>query len=160
MTDDLIAQLEAVADGGFREVDAGGVTLRLRPVTLVECLRLLRRFPALKSGLFGGEADDGTLFDVLLDAGPEAIAALVAASSGRLGDAKLEAVIARLPDDVLIPAVLDVVALTMPEGLEAFFERLINLAGAAGLLEEAPAAKPAAKPQSRVRKADARTTRS
>ncbi|WP_279482247.1 hypothetical protein [Aureimonas sp. SK2] len=148
MTDDLLAQLEAVASSGFQPVTAGALTVPLRPVTLVECLRILRRFPALKAALIGGEADEASILDVLLDSGPEAVAALVAAAAGK-PSADYEAVIARLPDDVLIPLVHATIQLTAPEGIEPFFARLTKLAGVAGMAE-APAAAPAGK---RIRKA-------
>lgn len=147
MTDDLLAQLEAVASSGFQPVTAGALTVPLRPVTLIECLRLLRRFPALKAALFGGEVDEASMLDVLLDSGPEAVAALVAVAAGK-SSTDYEAVIARLPDDTLIPLVNATIKLTMPEGIEPFFARLTGLMGAAGMAEA-----PAAQPAKRIRKA-------
>lgn len=150
MNIDQIAQLEAVGNAGFRDITIGDLTLSLRPVTLVECLRLLTRQPSLKFALFGGDADEATLLDVLLTTGPDAVASLVAASMGSLGDARAEAAIARLPDDILLPLVGEVVQITMPEGLEPFFERLSRLAGVAGMVPAEPAAPVA---ERRVRRA-------
>lgn len=133
-----IDTLLASIDSGFADVplDDDGLTIAVRPVSILECLRLVNRFPALKSALFpraGAEADDFALIDILLGDAPEAIGAVLAVAVGRAGDRGIEARLAGLPDDYLLKLLNAVIERTMPDGVEAFFGKLLALAGAAGL---------------------------
>jgi hypothetical protein len=135
--------LLASVDRGMSPVTVGQQTLPIRPVTLVECLRAITRYPKIKAALFPAdesEADGGSLVDVLLSDGPDAVGALLACAVGKPGDRAIEQKLLGLPDDILLPLLQAVVERTMPDGIESFFGRLTGLAGAAGLASQAPAA--------------------
>jgi len=105
----------------------------VRPVRMIELLRVIARFPDLKKLFFG--TDNDTLLSVLVQTGPDAIAAVLACATFAPGDLDVERGLAALPDDDLIKLAGKVVSLTMPEGIEGFFGKFASLAEASGLIE-------------------------
>jgi hypothetical protein len=131
-----IKDLASAGLGGPETITIGGEPISIRPVRSFELLRIIGRFPALKKVFFG--ADAITMIDVLVDAGPDAIAAVLACATGRPGDAKEEAAISALPDEDIIALLGATMKATMPEGIEAFFDRFSKLAAASGLMRQSP----------------------
>jgi len=128
-----ITDLISAAAPESTTVPLGGMDVAIRQVSLIDMLRIIKRFPALKA-LFSG--DTATLIDLLIDCGPDAVAAVLACATGHPGDKTVEIGIQALPDDALISLLAAAIRITMPDGVESFFARLVTLANAAGLLTE------------------------
>ena len=148
----LDSLLAAVGGHSFEDVPVGEATYPLRPVTILEIIRICKRFPALLELFEGEDAAEGedkdektqegkTIAEVIVDAGPEAVAALVACSAGAPGDVAVEEKIAGYPDDVLLPLVAGAVKRTLGEdGIEGFFSKVMAVMGASGLSGKAKSA--------------------
>jgi hypothetical protein len=128
---DLIASTPAAGES----VSVGGMEISVRPVSMLELLHIVRRFPRLKDLLFG-DGSEQTVLDVVVEAGPEAVAAVLACATGAPGDRDVERGIAALPDEHLIELLAATIRLTMPGGIEGFFGKFARLAQAAGLAAE------------------------
>lgn len=140
-----VDELLAAVSHDYQEVDVAGRKARLRPVTVLELLRLARRFASLAKAL---EKQDFNVLQLLLDAGPEAVSAFVAVSAGKRGKeaAALEDQLQDAPDEAVLPLVAHALRLTIGEdGLESFFTRILAVGVQAGLLRpDAPAPQPPA----------------
>ncbi|WP_343314049.1 hypothetical protein AAIB41_02575 [Brucella sp. BE17] len=128
--DDLLSAI----DHSFQTVEILGKHTQLRPVTILECLRLVKRFPKLID-LFEPKLDvDGnllpeemqpSLIDVFMDSGVEAAAAFIACASSKEGDAAFETLIITKPDDLTLGLFSSAVKVTLGEGsLEDFFTKI------------------------------------
>lgn len=122
---------------------SSGAEVPVRGLSVLEFVRILGRFPELREvllRLIGAGEDDldadvaGQAFDVFSQAGPDAIAHMVAAAMGAAGDEAVVAGVLNLGDDDLIALLDRVIALTMPGGMADFFGRLAGLAARMGLL--------------------------
>lgn len=96
---------------------------------------LLANFPEIKA-MFSGK-------DISLDAKtlstrfPKALAAIIAAGTGRVGDAKAEAVAASLAVDEQAELLSKILELTFPRGIGPFVEAIQRLAGTVGAVSDA-----------------------
>jgi len=128
-----IDDLLTAVDHSYQDVEILGMVVRLRPVTILECLRLVKRFPKLMD-LFEPKVDkDGnilpdemqpSLLSVFLDSGVDAAAAFIACSAGREGDVAFEQTISTKPDDLTISLFSAAVKTTLGEGsLDDFFTK-------------------------------------
>ena len=122
---------------------SSGAEINVRGLSVLEFIRILGRFPELREillRLIGAGEDDldqdvaMQAFDVFSQAGPNAIAHMVAAAMGAAGDEAVVAGVLNLGDDDLIALLDRVIALTMPGGMADFFGRLAGLAARMGLL--------------------------
>lgn len=140
--DSLIA---AAGGSRFEDVPIGEGSIPVRPVTIIEAVRVIKRFPALLA--FFEEDESGktaNIGEILVDAGPDAVAAFVACSLGAPGDRDAEERVAAMPDDVLLPLVTAALKRTLgDEGIEGFFTKLGGLMEASGLLKAPSDAKAA-----------------
>ena len=125
---------------------SSGAEVSVRGLSVLEFIRILGRFPELREillRLIGAGEDDldadvaGQAFDVFSQAGPDAIAHVVAAAMGAACDEAVVAAILDLGDEDLIALLDRVIALTMPNGMADFFGRLAGLAARMGLLAAA-----------------------
>ena len=125
---------------------SSGAEVPVRGLSVLEFVRILGRFPELREillRLIGAGEDDldqdvaMQAFDVFSQAGPDAIAHVVAAAMGAAGDEAVVAAVLDLGDDDLIALLDRVIALTMPGGMADFFGRLAGLAARMGLLAAA-----------------------
>ena len=117
-----------------------GNEITLRPVTVLEVVRLVKRFPSVKQILLGGAASETSVIEALIEEGPDALAAVIAVAGDNGGDPEAEGYIAALPDEDLIAILDKVIKLTMPAGVADFFGRFAALAAALGLQDTAKAA--------------------
>ena len=112
--------LLACAPDPWHEVPVGDKTVRIRAVSLMDVARLVRRFPAALDVLEGKR----NIAEALVACGPEVVCALVAAGFGRIGDEAAEAAVARLPDEQVLALLAEILRITMPDGVESFFQKL------------------------------------
>lgn len=119
-------------------VTVSGVSIPLRPITVIELIALLKRFPSLKGMLLGfaagKEPTREAIVEGLLSEGVGAIAAVIATAGGAKGDLEVEAGLIERPDEDLITLLDATIRITMPHGLQDFFGRFAKLAGAMGLV--------------------------
>jgi len=131
-----IDDLLTAVDHSYQDVEILGMVIKLRPVTILECLRLVKRFPKLMD-LFEPKTDkDGnilpdemqpSLLSVFLDSGVDAAAAFIACSAGREGDVGFEQTIATKPDDLTLALFSSAVQVTLGEGsLDDFFTKITS----------------------------------
>lgn len=129
-----IDDLLTAVDHSYQEVEILGMTTRLRPVTILECLRLIKRFPKLidlfepkldKDGNLLPEELQPSLISVFMDSGIEAAAAFIACAAGKEGDLAFETLITQKPDDLTLALFSSSVKVTLGEGsLEDFFMKV------------------------------------
>lgn len=129
-----IDDLLTAVDHSYQEVEILGMTTKLRPVTILECLRLVKRFPKLID-LFEPKLDvngnllpeelQPSLISVFMESGVEAAAAFIACAADKEGDVAFEHVIATKPDDLALGLFSSAVKVTLGEGsLDDFFTRI------------------------------------
>lgn len=129
-----IDDLLTAVDHSYQEVEILGMTTKLRPVTILECLRLVKRFPKLidlfepkldKDGNLLPEELQPSLISVFMDSGIEAAAAFIACTAGKEGDLAFETLITQKPDDLTLALFSSSVKVTLGEGsLEDFFMKV------------------------------------
>ncbi len=111
-------------------------------------LAIFKRYPKIL-GMVSGE---GFNLGTFLTVAPDAVAAIIAASTGELGDVKAEEAAGNLPVETQFDILEAVGRLTFTRGFAPFAERIMALAGAAnsGLSSKVPVMKspPASKPSS------------
>ena len=89
---------------------------------------LLQRFPVLREALAGREVAAERLMEI----GPEAVAAIIAAGTGSPGNAQAEAVAASLPVGDQIDLIEATLRMTLPRGVGPLVERVAALASVVG----------------------------
>lgn len=89
---------------------------------------LFHRFPDIRALITGKSVDK----DKIAKLAPDAIAAIIACSTGSPGDKKAEVVARRLPLECQMDILEATIRLTMPGGLGPFAERLSGLASLMG----------------------------
>lgn len=122
-------------------VEISGGEVLVRGLTVLQFIGVIRAFPKIRSVLLGSvgtavETEDATaarFVDVIVECGPEAMAAIVAAGMGKTGDKAVVAAVLDLPDEDLVEILGKVIDLTMPNGLADFFGRFRALADKLGL---------------------------
>lgn len=136
MTNTAIDDLLSAVDHDFQTVKVLDKDVKLRPVTILECLRLVKRFPKLID-LFEPKVDQNgqplpaelqpSLLSVFLDSGVESAAAFIACACNKEGDIAFEKLVATKPDDLTISLFSSSVRVTLGEGsLEDFFTRVTS----------------------------------
>ncbi len=129
-----IDDLLTAVDHSYQEVEVLGMTTKLRPVTILECLRLVKRFPKLidlfepkldKDGNLLPEELQPSLLSVFMDSGVEAAAAFIACAAGKEGNLAFEQLLTTKPDDLTFALFSASVKVTLGEGsLEDFFMKI------------------------------------
>ncbi|MPR60629.1 hypothetical protein D7027_02125 [Ochrobactrum intermedium] len=129
-----IDDLLTAVDHSYQEVEILGMTTKLRPVTILECLRLIKRFPKLvdifeqKIDVNGNPLPDElqpSLLSVFMENGVEAAAAFIACAAGKEGDLAFEQLITQKPDDLTLSLFSASLKVTLGEGsLDDFFTRI------------------------------------
>lgn len=92
---------------------------------------LMERFPEVQKMLAGDSA--GITPSAILAKAPEAVAFLIAAGCGHPGEADHEAAAAKLAAGDQMAILEKVFALTMPQGVGPFFEKLMALGNVVGV---------------------------
>ncbi len=129
-----IDDLLSAVDHNFQTVEILGKQTQLRPVTILECLRLVKRFPKLVD-LFEPKVDvEGNLLpeemqttqlDLFLNCGIEAAAGFIACAAGKEGDRAFEHLITQKPDDLTLGLFSAAVKVTLGEGtIDVFFTKI------------------------------------
>lgn len=85
---------------------------------------LLQRFPEMRMLMTGQELEAGALMKMA----PDAIAAIIACSTGTAGNKKAEKIAAALPVEYQVDILESTIRLTMPHGIGPFARRLSTLA--------------------------------
>jgi len=145
-----IDDLLTAVDHSYQEVEILGMTTKLRPVTILECLRLVKRFPKLvdlfepkldKDGNLLPEDLQPSLISVFMDSGIEAAAAFISCAAGKEGDLAFEHLITTKPDDLTLGLFSSAVKVTLGDGsLDDFFTKI---AGALNGIFQAKSGSPA-----------------
>jgi hypothetical protein len=130
------------------DVPVGESFLTVSGISTKTGLEIFKRFPKLV-GMISGE---GFNLGTALTAAPDAVAAIIAASTGNLGDERAEAAAAGLGIETQFDILEAIGRLTFTRGFAPFAERVMALVGAANsdLSSKVPDMKspPASKPSS------------
>lgn len=132
-----IDDLLSAVDHDFQTVEILGKHTQLRPVTILECVRLVKRFPKLidifepkldtAGNMLPGEMQT-TQLDLFLNCGIEAAAAFIACASNKEGDVSFEHLITTKPDDLTLLLFKAAVKVTLGEGsLDDFFTKISGM---------------------------------
>jgi hypothetical protein len=113
-----------IAPSGGESVAVPGGELTVAGLDVRALIRLLARFPELRSLLAGGD----TALETLAAVAPQAVAAAIAAAAGHPGDDAREAAAARLPLGTQADLLAAIMRQTMPRGLRPFVAALGALA--------------------------------
>lgn len=130
MTDllDIAPVAEKVAIGD-KEIECEGISLE-------GVANIVRRFPAIRGVIWNGvenkTLDVEGLIQALLTEAPDAIAAILAAGTGKLGSELHERAAARLPIESQLDLLSPILKGTMPNGIGPFVEKLMALFRAVG----------------------------
>lgn len=129
-----IDDLLTAVDHEFQTVEILGKHTQLRPVTILECVRLVKRFPKLidlfepkldTAGNLLPEEMQPSLMSVFMDSGIDAAAAFIACASNKEGDVAFEHLLATKPDDLTLSLFKAAVKVTLGEGsLDDFFTKI------------------------------------
>lgn len=129
-----IDDLLTAVDHSYQEVEILGMTTKLRPVTILECLRLIKRYPKLidifelkvdKDGQLLPEELQPSLISVVLDSGIDTAAAFVACAAGKENDVAFENLLTTKPDDLTLGLFSSAIKVTLGEGsLDDFFTKI------------------------------------
>jgi hypothetical protein len=112
-----------IADLKPETVKVRGTDVPVNGITITVIARCLRRFPKLEQVLTG----DVTLsVDTITEAGPDVIAAVIAAGTGMEGSAEAEAKAATLLPGEQLTLLVKIGELTLGEGAGPFVERARN----------------------------------
>lgn len=132
-----IDDLLSAVDHNFQTVEILGTHTQLRPVTILECVRLIKRFPKLidlfepaldKDGNLLPEEMQPSLMSVFLDSGIDAAAAFIACAAGKEGDKDFEELLATKPDDLTLGLFKAAVRVTLGDGsLDDFFTKISGM---------------------------------
>ncbi len=132
----------------YEDVPIGDNFLRIHGISAETGLEILRRFPKI-TGMTTGDSFNLSAF---LTVAPDAVAAIIAASAGGLGDEKAEKAAAQLALETQFDILEAVGRLTFTKGFAPFAERIMALAGKANsaLYTKVPDMKspPVSKPSS------------
>lgn len=104
-------------------VEIRGTKVEVYGVSVKGIAYLLQRFPELRAMLSGREVNA----DRLIEIGGDAVAAIIAAGTGYLGNEQAEAVAGSLSLDEQADLLAAIVKLTMPGGVGPFVEKLSAL---------------------------------
>lgn len=130
------------------DVPVGDSYLTVHGIGAKTALEIFKRFPKI----LGMVSGDGFNLGAFLTVAPDAVAAIIAAASGELGNEAAEEAAANLSVETQFDILEAVGRLTFSKGFAPFAERIMALAGAvnSGLSSKVPDMKspPASKPLS------------
>jgi|SRR5215831_1720158 len=106
-------------------VSVNGATVEVVGIGARGIVSLLQRFPALQK-LTTGTFDAAALWEVA----PDAIAAIIAAGVGKIGDHETEESVDRLPLGAQMDLLVAIMKLTMPNGFGPFVDQFDRIVGA------------------------------
>lgn len=111
-----------------RDVPVGESFIRVHGIPVKLALEIFSRFPKI-AGMVGGESFNLGAF---LTTAPDAVAAIIAASVGKLGDEQAELMAAALPLELQFDILEAVGGLTFTKGFAPFVKRVMALANVVG----------------------------
>jgi hypothetical protein len=134
----------------YEDVPIGESFLRVSGISAKTGLEIFRRFPNISGMTSGTTFNLGTF----LAAAPDAVAAIIAAATGDLGDESAEQSASELPIEIQFDILEAVGRLTFTKGFAPFAERIMALADAANsalsskvtAMTSPPASKPSSLP--------------
>lgn len=106
----------------FVDFELDGRTTKVRPMTGLELLEGLKRFPLL-IGILPGGGDKLNLTNILVDCGKEACAYLVSCTFDKPGDTAFISKVKTAPDAFMIPALAKALSLFLGKNPDDFFMR-------------------------------------
>lgn len=112
-------------------VPVGGGTIDVCGLSAKGIASLMTRFPMLKDMILGAGVSLGP--DEIAGAGPDAVAAIIAAGCGFPGNAAAEEKAAAIPFGIQIEILGAILTATLPGGAKKVFDRLADAASAVGL---------------------------
>ena len=112
--------------GTSEVVSVGDTPITVYGISIRTALKIVERFPAILK-MF----TEGFNFEDIIKVAPDAIAAIIASSLGKIGDVEEEEAAERLPLDIQLEFLLAIGRLTFKNGFGPFVSRVIALADAA-----------------------------
>jgi len=133
-----------------QDVPVGDSFLRVHGIPVKLALEIFRRFPKI-AGMVSGEQFNISAF---LSTAPDAVAAIIAASVGQLGNEKAETAAAAIPLETQFDILEAIGGMTFTKGFAPFVQRVMALANVASSasftkvpdMKSPPASKPASQP--------------
>lgn len=113
---DIAPQSEDIALGNDKFLKVSGISF-------ADIVTLLQRFPDAQTWIAGAKLDP----DRLLKIGPDAVAAIIAAAAGLIGDKKAEEVASKLGVETQLDALEAIGRLTFRSGFGPFVQRIAGL---------------------------------
>lgn len=138
-------------------VELGGKRIPVAGLTIASVAALFLRFPALKAAFeaaAGSGLDVKKAAEIVAGCGDAVLAAVLAAGTGKPGDADEEAAARRLGLEAQVALLDPILRLTMPGGLDPFVARLVPMLERlnAGAGRASPGKAPASKPRRRSKR--------
>lgn len=129
-----IAALMAAAGHKYEDFIFGDVTVPMRAITISQMIRLARRFPTLLAIL--DPDTETTIVQALVEAGDEAVAALIAFSADAEGDDQFEGWLKSAPDDIVLDLAIHTIKITFrDEDPSVFFTKILGRLEETGLFK-------------------------
>jgi hypothetical protein len=111
-------------------VTVGDIRITVRGISIDAIASIVARYPGLKSLASGGFGED--IYLRLIEGFGPAVASIIAAGCGHLGDAEYEQCAARLLPDYQLDFLTAIAELSFPNGIGSFVVRLTSLMNKAG----------------------------
>lgn len=118
-------------------------SLKLTGISFEDIVTLMKRFPEAQAWALGGKLDPARLVQVA----PEAVAAVIAASCGFIGDEKAEKRARAIAVETQLDCIEAIVRITFRSGFGPFVERIAGVAGLARAVSESSGKAPATNSQ-------------
>jgi hypothetical protein len=129
-----LAALMAAAGHTYEDFQFGDISVPMRAITISQMIRLARRFPSLLAII---DSDgETTIVQALIEAGDEAVAALIACSADAEGDGVFEAWLKSAPDDIVLDLAIHTIKTTFrDEDPSVFFTKIAERLEETGLIK-------------------------
>ena len=113
----------------FERVQVRGTEIDITGVSASGVAALFGRFPELRQAISGREVE----VENLMQMGGSLVAAIIAAGTGALGDAKAEEIADTLSIDEQADLLLAIIRVTLPKGVGSFVGKLTGAGAALGV---------------------------
>jgi hypothetical protein len=111
-------------------VTVDGIRITVRGISIDAIANIIARYPGLKSLASGGFGDD--IYLRLIEGFGPAVASIIAAGCGHLGDAEYERRAATLLADYQMDFLIAIAELSFPNGIGSFVAKVTGLMNKAG----------------------------
>jgi hypothetical protein len=126
----IVDDLLSVVPSTVKTVKIKETDVEIRPIELSEIATILAKYPACLDAFKNGFEDIN--FTLILKTAPQIINEIVAAGLDEMNNLEEITKIQRLPDDIKLEILSQIVSLTMPGGMDDLlgkFQPLLNLFG-------------------------------